>query len=92
MADDKTVKEPVTILYNPDGERVIVGDPVNNAPRPTPEKASVVEVSELPKPLPDTATLIPCGPLVGETVREGTLVIVNCAGALPFTATFIVYG
>ena len=84
MADDKTVKEPVTILYDPDDKRVIVGDPANNAPPPELVKVSVVEVSELLKPLPDTATLIPCGPLVGETVREGAVVTVNCA-VVPFT-------
>jgi hypothetical protein len=94
VADDATVKEPIAILNVPDADSVGLFVPVNNAPPPEGGvKISVAgEVSELLKPLPDTATLIPCGPLVGETVREGTLVIVNCAGALPFTATFIVYG
>lgn len=85
MADDKTVKEPVAILYDPDGERVIVGDPVNNAPRPPPEKASVAEVSDPLRPLPDTATLIPCGPPVGESTSEGPAVTVNGV-VVPFTA------
>ena len=73
------MKEPVAILYDPDGERVIVGDPVNNAPRLAPEKASVAEVSDPLRPLPDTATLIPCGPPVGETTSEGPAVIVRFA-------------
>ena len=84
MADDATVNEPVAILNVPDGDRVGLFVPVNNAPPPELVKVSVVEVSELLKPLPDTATLIPCGPLVGETVREGAVVTVNCA-VVPFT-------
>ena len=84
MADDATVNEPVAILNAPDADSVGLFVPVNNAPPPELVKVSVVEVSELLKPLPDTATLIPCGPLVGETVREGAVVTVNGA-VVPFT-------
>jgi hypothetical protein len=92
VADDATVNEPVAILNVPDADSVGLFVPVNNAPPPELVKVSVAEVSELLKPLPDTATLIPCGPLVGETVSVGIWVITNCAGALPFTTTFIVLG
>jgi hypothetical protein len=92
VADDATVNEPVAILNVPDGDSVGLFVPVNNAPPPELVKVSVVEVSELLKPLPDTATLIPCGPLVGESVSVGFWVIVNGAVAVPFTATVMVLG
>jgi hypothetical protein len=78
------MNEPVAILNVPDADSVGLFVPVNNAPPPELVKVSVAEVSELLKPLPDTATLIPCGPLVGETDREGAVVTVNGA-VVPFT-------
>lgn len=91
MADDATVNEPVAILNVPDADSVGLFVPVNNAPPPELVKVSVAgEVSELLKPLPDTATLIPCEPVSGETASEGTAVTVNGAVAVPFTT--IVWG
>jgi hypothetical protein len=89
VAVGATVKVPAKFSKGPEIVGVIVGEPENSAP-PGPVKVSTADVSEPLKPVPDTETLSPCPPVIGETVSVGAVMILKGDVAVPVAGAFAV--